>query len=752
MVPERPPAAHTPAYEPATLTTCDREPIHIPGAVQPHGVLLALDESFHVVVASQNTASALGIAVEELIGHDLAHAVGAVAAASVVAAIDDGDLTEPIHLVLPDDTRNGTLLGVLVDLVLHHSGQRIVVEIEPEDFVTQRRVTYRSARAAMSRLTETQTIAELCDRLAIEVRELTGFDRVMVYRFDEEWNGEVVAEQKRDDLNSFLGLHYPASDIPAQARRLYTANWTRLIADIGYTPVPLEPVLDPGTGAPLDLSFSALRSVSPIHLEYLGNMGVTASMSVSMVRDGELWGLVACHHYSGSHHVPHDVRSMAEFLGQTASQLIDERERSDSRVEELYLQAVLAGITARLAADGRPPLEALLDDPALLELVRADGVALWDDSGMRTVGDITADEDVLHRVAGIARSEDEGLVQASSRLARLDPELAEVEGAPAGALLVTMAGGGLLFTRNELVEVVTWGGDPRNKELELAEGPDVRLSPRKSFEKWRGAVRGRSASWSSWHLETADRLRQLLEAKIVRRSREQIAIAESLQRTIVLDEAPEVEGLSVVARYRPAEGQQLGGDWWDEIVLRDGRTAFVVGDVAGHGFTAATAMAQVRTALRAYLEDSLSPELALDKLDRLMGSLVPGRTATAMVAIFDSRDMTLELASAGHLAPIRVRDGAAEQLAVEPRPLLGIGVAGGTSTRLQLASGDIVLMFTDGLVERRQVPIDASLEILRQASQGGPRDALLPRWADALVEAVPGTLDDDTTLVVLRID
>lgn len=751
MVPERPPAAHTPAYEPATLTTCDREPIHIPGAVQPHGVLLALDESFHIVVASQNTASALGIAVEELIGHDLAHAVGAVAAASVVAAMDDGDLTEPIHLVLPDDTRNGTLLGVLVDLVLHHSGQRTVVEIEPEDFVTQRRVTYRSARAAMSRLTETQTIAELCDRLAIEVRELTGFDRVMVYRFDEEWNGEVVAEQKRDDLNSFLGLHYPASDIPAQARRLYTANWTRLIADIGYTPVPLEPVLDPGTGAPLDLSFSALRSVSPIHLEYLGNMGVTASMSVSMVRDGELWGLVACHHYSGSHHVPHDVRSMAEFLGQTASQLIDERERSDSRVEELYLQAVLAGITARLAADGRPPLEALLDDPALLELVRADGVALWDDSGMRTVGDITADEDVLHRVAGIARSEDEGLVQASSRLAWLDPELAEVEGAPAGALLVTLAGGGLLFTRNELVEVVTWGGDPRNKELELAEGPDVRLSPRKSFEKWRGAVRGRSASWSSWHLETADRLRQLLEAKIVRRSREQIAIAESLQRTIVLDEAPEVEGLSVVARYRPAEGQQLGGDWWDEIVLRDGRTAFVVGDVAGHGFTAATAMAQVRTALRAYLEDSLSPELAFDKLDRLMGSLVPGRTATAMVAIFDSRDMTLELASAGHLAPIRVRDGAAEQLAVEPRPLLGIGVAGGTSARLQLASGDIVLMFTDGLVERRQVPIDASLEILRQASQGGPRDALLPRWADALVEAVPGTLDDDTTLVVLRI-
>lgn len=752
MVPEQPPAAHTPAYETATLTTCDREPIHIPGAIQPHGVLLALDLDFRIVVASQNVQSALGVPVEELIGRELAHAIGTVAAASVVAAIDEEDLTEPIHLVLPDDVRRGTRLGVLVDLVLHRSGERIVVEIEPEDFVTQRRVTYRSARAAMSRLTETQTIAELCDRLAIEVRELTGFDRVMVYRFDEEWNGEVVAEQKRDDLNTFLGLHYPATDIPAQARRLYTANWTRLIADIGYAPVALDPVLDPGTGAPLDLSFSALRSVSPIHLEYLSNMGVTASMSVSMVRDGELWGLVACHHYSGPHHVPHDVRSMAEFLGQTASQLIDERERSDSRVEELYLQAVLAGITARLAADGRPPLEALIDDPALLELVGADGAALWDDSGLHAVGDISRDEALLKRVVALTRRDDDGLVQASSRLARLAPELAEVEDAPAGALLVTMAGGWLLFTRNELVEVVTWGGDPRNKELALAENPEVRLSPRKSFEKWRGAVRGRSASWSAWHLETADRLRQLLEAKIVRRSREQIAIAESLQRTIVLDEAPEVEGLSVFARYRPAEGQQLGGDWWDEIVLRDGRTAFVIGDVAGHGFTAATAMAQIRTALRAYLDDAGSPAVALDKLDRLMGSLVPGRTATALIAIFDARDLTLELASAGHPGPIRVHGGVARQIDVEPRPLLGIGVDGGVSTRLQLGSEDIVLMFTDGLVERRQVPIDESLEILRQASEGGPRTAPLPQWADALVEAVPGTLDDDTTLVVLRID
>ena len=151
------------------------------------------------------------------------------------------------------------------------------------------------------------------------MRRLTGFDRVMIYRFDEDWNGQVVAEDRADGLNSFLGLRYPASDIPAQARALYRSQWLRLIVDVGYRPVPLVPPLNPLTGRPLDLSHASLRSVSPVHVEYLHNMGVSASMSISLLDRGELWGLIACHHYAGPHQPPYEIRVAAEFLGQTLS-------------------------------------------------------------------------------------------------------------------------------------------------------------------------------------------------------------------------------------------------------------------------------------------------------------------------------------------------------------------------------------------------------------------------------------------------
>src|SRR6185436_8095552 len=174
-------------------------------------------------------------------------------------------------------------------------------------------------RQSVRRLQDAATLAELFDIAAREVRSLTGFDRVMVYRFDRDWNGEVVAEARLDSLEPFLGLHYPAADIPAQARRLYTLNWLRIITDVSYRPSRLVPEVEPDSGAPLDLSFSVLRSVSPIHIEYLRNMGVTASMSVSLIRDGVLAGLIACHHYSGPHPVSFVVRDTAEFLGQTLS-------------------------------------------------------------------------------------------------------------------------------------------------------------------------------------------------------------------------------------------------------------------------------------------------------------------------------------------------------------------------------------------------------------------------------------------------
>lgn len=740
---------HTPAYPAVDLVTCESEPIHVPGAIQPHGFLLALDDDLRIVTASRNSDRLIGLDAQDLLGTPVSAALGTAAANAVTAVLRSGELSTPVPAVLRPGS--GKLSDTEVDLIVHRSGQRVVVEAEPvETSDSSPAVSYRTARTAMARLTDTTTTAGLCQQLAAEIRQITGFDRVMVYRFDEEWNGEVVAEEKRDDLNPFLGLHYPATDIPAQARRLYTVNWTRLIADIAYEPVPLEPVLDPDTRAPLDLSHSVLRSVSPIHVEYLSNMGVSASMSVSMIKDGELWGLVACHHYSGPLRVPYDARSAAEFLGQTASHLIDDRERADSHAEERAATSTLAFMTAALAADPRPVYDTLYSDRKLLELVDAQGAALWADGRLLTLGDVPPGP-VLHAIARAVGSDD-GSATASSQLGALSPELSEWAEVAAGALHI---GNGperwMMWLRPEVEKTVEWGGDPNNKALAAAEGPQVRLSPRKSFEKWRQVVRGQSLPWRAWQLDVVERLRKQLAGELLRRTHEHTAIAESLQRTIVLDEAPSFDGLDVLARYRPAKGSQLGGDWWDAFTLPDGRVVLAVGDVAGHGVSAATAMAQIRTGLRAYMVDGNSPAECVDRLDVLARTLLDGQTATVVVLAIDPRTGRVELANAGHPPPIVLRhDDSSELLPPAGRPLLGIAFGSARTDELVLAPGDVLLMYTDGLVERHGIEIDESIDRLRTSAHQTARTRSLDAWIEDLLTAVPGTLDDDLTVVAVR--
>jgi len=736
---------YVPVYGEVDLTNCDREPIHIPGAVQPHGFLLAVDpENGSVVIASGTTRTFLDRAPAELLGQPLASVLGQPLAAEVLAVETSEVLSEPLRAQL--DLATGP---TEVDVVLHRSGARLVVEVEPVGSSTgMSAVSYRSARAAVSRLSETTTMDDLCRQLAFEIRQLTGFDRVMVYRFDAQWNGEVVAEDRREDLNAFLGLHYPASDIPAQARRLYTVNWTRLIADISYVPSRLEPVLDPATNAPLDMSFSVLRSVSPIHVEYLQNMGVTASMSVSLVQDGQLWGLIACHHYSGPHRPSYDARSAAEFLGQTASQLIAGRQRSDDREDALHAQELLGAIVADVSGSGRDPLSSLISDPRLLDVVGAGGAALWDGARLHTQGRVPGRVALQQIATMLSRSD--GAPTFTDHLASLMPSLAQFEREAAGALRVGLgADRWLLWVRPEQEEVVDWGGDPRNKELAAAEGPNVRLSPRKSFEKWREVVRGRSMPWQRWHAETAERLRNQLTSIVLGRARDQIAIAESLQRAVVLDEAPEFDGLGVLARYRPAQGSQLGGDWWDALELPDGRIAAVVGDVAGHGVHAAAAMAQLRTALRAYLLEGHGPGACLDRLDNLVGTLFSEHMATAVIAVFDVDRATARFASAGHPPPLLVTENGCETLRITPRPLLGVGIGQAVDVEVEIPVGARVVLYSDGLVERRGFALDETIEALRVAAAAVPgRD--LESFADRLMSVVPGAEGDDTTLVVLR--
>lgn len=742
-------SAHTPAYAAADLTNCDREPIHVPGAIQPHGVLLALDaEHDRVEMASGNAGPMFGVDPSAVLGASLVDLLGHEAAGHVRDSAAR-ERAEVLHLEVDAFAARGAQLPTYVDAVVHRSGDRVVVELEGAEAQGDALLTYRAARGAMQRLARTASVVELAEGLVGEIADLTGFDRVMVYRFDEEWNGEVVAESRRPDLNPFLGLHYPATDIPAQARRLYTVNWIRLIADISYVPVPIVPVLDPATGNPLDLSHSTLRSVSPIHVEYLSNMGVTASMSVSLVVDGRLWGLIACHHYSGPHPLSLDVRSASEFLGQVSSQLVAERERADARAAVRRSEQLLAEVQS--ATSSAPaPLEALMSTDALLALMDAGGAALCFDGVVTTYGAVP-DEAALRRIAELLRGP-ESQPGTSAQLELLDPELAGVAETAAGALVIGSAPDRwLCWVRPELREVVDWGGDPTNKALALAEGPEVRLSPRKSFEKWQQDVRGRSGRWEPWHLDHATALASHLASLLYANSREQVDMAESLQRSVIPATAPSVAGLEIAARYLPASTFQLGGDWWDVFELPDRRTAFVVGDVAGHGVSAATSMTQLRAAVRAHLYGEASPAEALDRTDRFMDGLHEQRIATLVIGIVDPATGRTVLAAAGHPSPLVVRDGVAEELAVPTRPVLGLGVTGAAEIEVVLTPGSTLLLYTDGLVERRGVDLATSLTQLVGLAGRGPDAEGVDAWVDGMVRAVPGPRDDDTTVLAIRV-
>lgn len=742
--------AHTPAYPEADLTNCDREPIHVPGAIQPHGVLLALDEHLTAVaIASANAADLLGVPGGTVLGADPADLLGASAAAAIAGRVAADLPTEPLVLRLPDGP--GALRGPELDVHVVRSGDRIVVELEPVVGTGSLSLSYGSARGAMARLAGADSIADLADHLAREVRDLLGFDRVMVYRFDPQWNGEVIAEQRRADLNPFLGLHYPATDIPAQARRLYTVNWTRLITDIGYTPVPLDPVFDPATGAPLDLSFSRLRSVSPIHVEYLGNMGVSASMSISLVVDDQLWGLIACHHYSGPHRPAQDARGAAEFLAQVASQLVGERERAEGREAALRARTMLAGMVTRITTSPENPLQTLIDDPELLTLMGATGAALAHDDLLLTAGTVPGEDD-LRAIARVLADKDDYATYTDD-VSALEPRLGdrpEVARYAAGALRIgAEADRWILWLRPEQEQTVDWGGDPRNKQVAAAEGPEVRLSPRRSFEKWRQVVRGRSLPWEPWQVEAADALGVHVTGLLLSRAREHVQVAESVQQSVVLGEVPQFDGLEVAARYLPASTVQMGGDWWDAFEIAPGRVVIVLGDVAGHGVESASAMIQLRTALRAYMYAGSTVAQTLDQLDHLMLNLLREHVATAVAAEVDLATGRVDLAAAGHLPPLLAAPTGTTDLAMSARPLLGFGASEAPVTSFTLAPGETLMLYSDGLVERRGVDMGERTEVVRSLATHDPA-VPLDAWVDRVLTIRDGTEDDDTTVLAVR--
>ncbi len=276
------------------LTDCDREPIHIPGTIQPYGVLFVLAEpALTVAQVSENVGDHLPLRVEDILGQPLSRVIDPASVDELREALREERWyeTNPFRI---------NAQGRRFDGIVHRHEGAAILELEPNPEPPKPMPLYHPFRPALMRMQRVSTLAELADVVVQQMQRVTGFERVMFYRFHEDGHGSVDAEAKAPGFETYLGLHYPASDIPAQARQLYLKNWLRLIFDARATPARIVPTLRPDTGGPLDLSFSVLRSVSPIHLEYMANMGVRAAMSISLIVGDRLWGLISCLNHTGS--------------------------------------------------------------------------------------------------------------------------------------------------------------------------------------------------------------------------------------------------------------------------------------------------------------------------------------------------------------------------------------------------------------------------------------------------------------------
>ena len=496
------------------LTDCDREPIHIPGTVQPYGVLLVLAEpALTVAQISENVGDHLPLGPKDILGQPLSTVIDPASVDDVRYALREERWyeTNPLHI-------SGH--GKQFDGIVHRHDGAAILELEPDPEPRISTATRHPFRLALMRLQHVSTLAELADVVVQEMRRVTGFDRVLCYRFHEDGHGSVDAEAKEPAFEPYLGLHYPASDIPAQARQLYLKNWLRLIFDARAKPARIVPRLRADTGAPLDLSFSVLRSVSPIHLEYMANMGVRASMSISLIVGGRLWGLISCVNHAGPRRVSQEMRAACEFLGRLTSLQIaalEDRELLARRASRRATEHALAEAMRENATEQSVLLALLARPKELMALVAAEGAAVVSDGEPMACGR-TPPLELIQEIAAWVGAREGPRPFSTASLGALFPRAREASAVASGLLTFGLPGvpqRRLLWFRPEIVETVSWAGDPAKP---LAADCGERLRPRHSFAVWREEVRLRSYPWTASDLEAADELhRRAVEVDVERR-------------------------------------------------------------------------------------------------------------------------------------------------------------------------------------------------------------------------------------------
>ncbi len=573
----------SPAFGAADLTNCEREQIQFAGSIQPHGALLLVSERNGTVVqASANAADFLKIKGRPH-GRHLREFGGDLWKQVRRFIGESGAIPVAVRCHLSDPERP-------LNALLHQPpGGGFVVELEHAGPIFD----YSGAIGnAIESMLASSSLKTFCDETARIVRDLAGYDRVMVYRFDDAGHGEVYSECKRPELEAFLGNRYPATDIPQIARRLYERNRVRLLADIEFTPSPLEPRLTPFTGEELDMSLCFLRSVSPIHLQYLKNMGVAATLVVSLMVGGRLWGLISCHHYSAR--VMHfEMRAVCELLAEVAGTRIAALESFVRVQSELSVKRLEQRMVESISREGDWK-GALLDrEGSLLHPLGATGATLLYEGRIQTVGEAPSTEQIRQLAGWIDQRRGPGVFATSSLVAE-DSRFASLIGPASGVVAARISGEAeemLMWFRKERVRTITWGGNPF-KPPSSGDDP-LELSPRRSFAQWRQVVEGTSDPWTAADLAAARLIAASVTDVVLQFRSVRILIAQD-QLARVLHQVQSADQPVVVA---DADGRVLQTNASFDAMLRPSDAQLKHLSDFGHWFADSETVAQKLRAL-----------------------------------------------------------------------------------------------------------------------------------------------------------
>jgi light-regulated signal transduction histidine kinase (bacteriophytochrome) len=500
------------------MTNCDQEPIHIPSFIQQSGVLMVLKEpELEIVQISDNVNRYFKSALpESLIGESVNVLLKGPDFEALKASLSNKNINNnPIFLLeIAADSGNPE---VSLNIIAHRINGVLVIEMEATSTSSQKNGEnlIHTLKEALNRIKASQDIEQFWQNVIQEIKILTGFDRVMVYEFGQGGSGSVIAEVKEDYLEPYLGLHYPASDIPSQARELYMKNKLRVIPDINYQPAKMLKLMSAETDQPLDMTYALLRGVSPIHVQYLQNMGVSATMTLSILEGDSLCGMIACHHYTPKQ-VPYDIRICCMILGQ----FINLEYLARVAEKEYRYQLKLLEMESRFVefvSKSESIAEGLMNfSPNLGDFINAEGAIMYEGSVIYTEGSIkmiglTPPQNQIHNLISWLKSENKKTIYCTDELTRVFPPALEYKHLAAGMLAITISADRssyVLWFRPEVIQTVNWAGDPSKSDFYRDE--QTPLTPRASFALWKETIRHKSLPWSPHEQLAAAKLREVI--------------------------------------------------------------------------------------------------------------------------------------------------------------------------------------------------------------------------------------------------